>query len=120
MTLPTLTTARLTPVAASCRTLEDSRAVWADPLVVRHVGGRAFTEEESWTRLMRARGLYPGASGFWLLVRARTATGRLCRAEVGFADLRRDLAPSLCWPARDGLGAGGLSLHGQGLRDPRP
>jgi RimJ/RimL family protein N-acetyltransferase len=93
MNVPTLTTARLTMSAPQLSDFEDSRAMWADPLVVKHVGGRAFTEEESWTRLMRARGLWEVLGyGYWAV--RETSTGRYV-GEVGFADLRRDLEPSL-------------------------
>ena len=93
MSAPTLTTARLTMSPPQLSDFEDSRAMWADPLVVRHVGGRAFTEEESWMRLMRARGLWEVLGfGYWAV--RETSSGRYV-GEVGFADLRRDLEPSL-------------------------
>lgn len=112
MIVPTLTTARLTLSPPQLSDFEDSRAMWADPLVVRHVGGRAFTEEESWTRLMRARGLWDVLGfGYWAV--RETATGRYV-GEVGFADLRRELRPSL-----QGLPEMGWVLaawsHGQGF-----
>lgn len=93
MSVPTLTTARLTLAAPQLSDFEDSLAMWADPLVIRHVGGRPFTEEESWTRLMRARGLWEVLGyGYWAV--RETSTGRYV-GEVGFGDLRRDLEPSL-------------------------
>jgi RimJ/RimL family protein N-acetyltransferase len=93
MPIPTLTTARLTLSAPQLSDFEDSKAMWGDPVVVRHVGGRAFTEEESWTRLMRARGLWEVLGfGYWAV--RETSTGRYV-GEVGFADLRRELTPSL-------------------------
>lgn len=112
MIVPTLTTARLTLSAPQLSDFEDSRVMWADPLVVKHVGGRAFTEEESWTRLMRARGLWDLLGfGYWAV--RETATGRYV-GEVGFADLHRELQPSL-----HGLPEMGWVLaawsHGQGF-----
>lgn len=93
MSVPTLTTARLILAAPQLSDFEDSLAMWADPLVIRHVGGRPFTEEESWTRLMRARGLWEVLGyGYWAV--RETSTGRYV-GEVGFGDLRRDLEPSL-------------------------
>lgn len=93
MTAPTLTTARLTLSPPTLADFQDSRAMWADPVVTRHVGGRPFTEEESWTRLMRARGLWEVLGyGYWAV--RETSTGRYV-GEVGFADLRRELEPSL-------------------------
>lgn len=112
MPVPILTTARLTLSAPLLSDYEDSKAMWADPVVVRHVGGRAFTDEESWTRLMRDRGLWEILGyGYWAV--RETATGRYVGV-VGFADLRRDLQPSLY-----GLPEMGWVLaawaHGQGF-----
>ncbi|PIB93346.1 GNAT family N-acetyltransferase [Caulobacter sp. FWC2] len=93
MPAPTLTTARLTLAPPTLTDFEDSRDMWADPVVVRHVGARPFTEEETWTRLMRARGLWEVLGfGYWAV--RETSTGRYV-GEVGFADLRRDIQPSL-------------------------
>lgn len=112
MTVPTLTTARLTMSPPQLSDFEDSRAMWADPLVVKHVGGRAFTEEESWTRLMRARGLWEVLGfGYWAV--RETSTGRYI-GEVGFADLRRELEPSLYGLPEMGWVLAAWS-HGQGF-----
>lgn len=112
MSAPTLTTARLTLAPPSLADFEDSRAMWSDPLVVQHVGGRPFTEEESWTRLMRARGLWEVLGfGYWAV--RETATGRYV-GEVGFADLRRELEPSLYGLPEMGWVLAAWS-HGQGF-----
>lgn len=112
MSVPTLTTARLTMSPPQLSDFEDSRAMWADPLVVKHVGGRAFTDEESWTRLMRARGLWEVLGfGYWAV--RETATGRYV-GEVGFADLRRELEPSLYGLPEMGWVLAAWS-HGQGF-----
>jgi RimJ/RimL family protein N-acetyltransferase len=112
MPAPTLTTARLTMSPPELSDYEDSRDMWADPLVVRHVGGRAFTDEESWTRLMRARGLWEVLGfGYWAV--RETSTGRYV-GEVGFADLRRDLEPSLYGLPEMGWVLAAWS-HGQGF-----
>lgn len=112
MSAPTLTTARLTMSPPKLSDFDDSRAMWADPLVVKHVGGRAFTDEESWTRLMRARGLWEVLGyGYWAV--RETATGRYV-GEVGFADLRRELEPSLVSLPEMGWVLAAWS-HGQGF-----
>lgn len=112
MSVATLTTARLTMSPPQLSDFEDSRAMWADPLVVKHVGGRAFTDEESWTRLMRARGLWEVLGfGYWAV--RETATGRYV-GEVGFADLRRELEPSLYGLPEMGWVLAAWS-HGQGF-----
>ena len=112
MAAPTLTTARLILAPPTLADFEDSRAMWSAPLVVKHVGGRAFTEEESWTRLMRARGLWEVLGfGYWAV--RETATGRYV-GEVGFADLRRELEPSLYGLPEMGWVLAAWS-HGQGF-----
>jgi RimJ/RimL family protein N-acetyltransferase len=112
MSPPTLTTTRLTLTPPILADFEDSRAMWADPLVTRHVGGRPFTEEESWTRLMRARGLWDVLGyGYWAV--RETSTGRYV-GEVGFADLRRELEPSLYGLPEMGWVLAAWS-HGQGF-----
>ncbi|PZR33806.1 GNAT family N-acetyltransferase [Caulobacter segnis] len=112
MPAPVLITARLTLAPPTLADFEDSRTMWADPVVTRHLGGRPFTDEESWTRLLRARGLWDVMGfGYWAV--RETSTGRYV-GEVGFADLRRELEPSL-----DGLPEMGWVLtawsHGQGF-----
>jgi len=93
MSAPTLTTPRLTLAPPQLSDFDDSVAMWNDLVVVKHVGGRAFTPEECWTRLMRARGLWDVLGyGYWAV--RETSTGRYV-GEVGFADLHRDIEPSL-------------------------
>lgn len=72
---------------------EDSLALWSDPDVTRFIGGKPSTEEEVWARLMRYLGHWALLDfGYWM-VRER-ATGR-CVGEVGFANFRRALDPTL-------------------------
>jgi RimJ/RimL family protein N-acetyltransferase len=68
-------------------------AMWADPVVIRHTVGKPLTEEESWTRLLRYVGHW-ALLGFGYWVAEEKATGRFV-GEVGFADYKRDLEPSL-------------------------
>ncbi|HEY8209229.1 MAG TPA: GNAT family N-acetyltransferase [Myxococcaceae bacterium] len=71
----------------------DSRALWADPEVTRYIGGRPFTEEESWQRLLRYVGHWSLMGyGYWT-VRERSS-GRFA-GEVGLANGRRTLDPPL-------------------------
>jgi len=68
-------------------------AAWADPEVVRHIGGRPFTEEETWTRFLRNTALWPMLGyGYWAATERRT--GRYI-GDVGFADFKREIEPSL-------------------------
>jgi len=67
-------------------------AMWGDPLVMRHVLGRASTEEETWSRLLRYAGLWPLLGyGYWAV--EERSTGRFV-GDVGFADFRREMTPS--------------------------
>ncbi|WP_374570165.1 GNAT family N-acetyltransferase [Phenylobacterium sp.] len=90
---PTLKTERLTLAAHTLDDFADSAAMWSDPQVTRFIGGRPFTEEEVWSRLLR----YPGhwlLKGFGYWVARETATGRFV-GEVGFADFHRAIDPPL-------------------------
>jgi RimJ/RimL family protein N-acetyltransferase len=68
-------------------------AMWADPIVVRHVMGRPSTEEETWARLLRYAGLWPLLGyGYWAV--EERSSGAFV-GDVGFADVRRETTPSL-------------------------
>jgi RimJ/RimL family protein N-acetyltransferase len=90
---PELETPRLTLRQHRPEDFEDSAAMWADPAVVRYIGGRAFTREESWSRALRTVGLWEWLGyGYWC-VREKDS-GRFV-GEVGFADFKRDMTPSI-------------------------
>ena len=66
--------------------------MWGDADVVRYIGERPFTREESWGRLMRQVGHWQlFGFGFWVV---REAQGEAYVGEVGFGDLRRNIEPS--------------------------
>ena len=76
--------------------LEDfthSAAMWADPRVTQHIGGKPLTEEESWTRFLRYVGHW-SLLGFGYWVVEEKTTGNFL-GEVGFSDYKRDIEPSL-------------------------
>jgi RimJ/RimL family protein N-acetyltransferase len=109
--VPAIDTARLELRGHGLADLDDSAAMWSDPEVTRHIGGRPSTREEVWARLLRYVGHWALLGyGYWV-VRAR-GSGRFV-GEVGFADFRRDLDPPL-----DGTPEIGWALarwaHGQG------
>lgn len=86
--IPVLETARLVLRGHKIGDFEDAAAMWADPLVTRHIGGRAFSREESWARLLRYIGHWQLLGyGFWAVI--EKASGRFV-GEVGFADFKRD------------------------------
>lgn len=72
---------------------DETSAMYGDAHVVRHLGGRAFTHEESWARLMRHVGHWQiFGFGFWVV---RERQGGAYVGEVGFGEFRRDIHPSL-------------------------
>lgn len=87
-------------------------AMWAEPAVVRFIGGVPFTKEEVWTRLLRYIGHW-SALGFGYWVIHEKASGRFA-GEVGFAEYQRAVEPPL-----DGAPEAGWVLapwaHGRGL-----
>jgi RimJ/RimL family protein N-acetyltransferase len=68
-------------------------AMWADPVVVRHTVGKPLTEEESWRRLLSYAGHW-ALMGFGYWVAEDKASGKFV-GEIGFADYKRNLEPSL-------------------------
>ena len=68
-------------------------AMWADPAVIRYIGGKPLTEEESWTRFLRYAGHW-SLLGFGYWVAEEKTSGKFV-GEIGFADYKRDLEPSL-------------------------
>jgi RimJ/RimL family protein N-acetyltransferase len=89
---PTLETDRLLLRAYRREDLPALVATWANPRVMRHVLGRASTEEETWARLLRYAGLWPVLGyGYWAV--EERSTGRFV-GDVGFADFRREMTPS--------------------------
>lgn len=89
---PTLKSARLLLRAPRASDLDASAAMWADPAVVKHVGGRPFTRSEVWARLLRYAGHWTWLGyGYWVV--EERASGRYV-GEVGFGDTKRELEPA--------------------------
>ena len=107
--VPVLETERLKLRRHRVDDLADCAAMWADPGVVRHISGRPFTEEEVWSKLLRYTGHW-ALLGFGYWVVEDKATGAFV-GELGFADFRRDIEPSL-----DGMPELGwvLAVHAHG------
>lgn len=110
--IPALDTGRLTLRGHTLADVDACAAMWADPLVTRHIGGRPSTAEEVWARVLRYAGLWALLGyGYWV-VRER-ASGRFV-GEVGLADFRRDLTPSLGGAPEVGWALAPWA-HGQGF-----
>jgi len=91
--VPILETARLRLRGHCLEDFPHSAAMWADLNVIRYVGGKPLTEEESWTKFLRYVGHW-AVCGFGYWVAEEKATGAFV-GEIGFADYKRDLQPSL-------------------------
>jgi RimJ/RimL family protein N-acetyltransferase len=92
VTGPTLTTQRLTLRPHTPADLEEVAAMWADPRVTEHIGGRPLTREECWRNIQRYVGHW-ALLGYGYLAVRETATG-VFLGEVGLMDSRRDTQPS--------------------------
>ena len=91
--VPVIETARLRLRGHKVEDFAECAAMWADPLVTRHIGGRPFTQEEVWARLLRYRGHWSYLNyGFWLI--EEKLTGRFV-GETGFAEFKRNITPPL-------------------------
>lgn len=108
---PRIVTERLVLRAHGPDDFEATAALWGDPETVRGIGGRAFSREECWWRLLRYLGMWPALGfGYWCLEERGSGA---CVGDVGFADFKRDMEPGF-----DGAPEGGWvlapSVHGKG------
>ncbi|WP_404615810.1 GNAT family N-acetyltransferase [Rhodanobacter hydrolyticus] len=91
--VPELETARLRLRAHRPDDHDACTAMWADPAVVRYIGGRPFTAEETWRRMLGSRGMWSMLGfGYWAV--EEKAGGRYV-GDIGFGDFRREIEPSL-------------------------
>jgi RimJ/RimL family protein N-acetyltransferase len=91
--VPELQTARLRLRAHRLADFDACVAMWSDPAVVRHIGGKPSSAEDAWARLLRYAGHWSLLGfGYWAI--EETATGRFV-GDLGFADFRRDMEPPL-------------------------
>jgi RimJ/RimL family protein N-acetyltransferase len=91
--IPVLETERLQLRAPSADDLDASTLMWGNEGVVRHIGGKVFSREEVWSRILRARGLWAMLGyGYWAVY--AKDSGRFV-GDVGFADFHRAFEPSI-------------------------
>ena len=109
--VPVIDTPRLRLRAHRVDDFAACAALWADPAVTRHIGGRPSSAEEAWTKLLRYAGLWSLLGfGYWAI--EEKLTGGFI-GELGFADFKRDIVPSL--DGRPELGwALASRVHGKG------
>ena len=91
--VPVLETQRLKLRLHRLDDFPDCAKMWADPSVTRFIGGTPLTEEESWARLLRYVGHWC-LLGFGNWVVEEKSSGDFL-GEVGFAEQKRDIEPSL-------------------------
>lgn len=103
VTVPTVETERLRLRGHRPEDLADCAAMLASPEVTRFIGGKPFSEEDVWTKLLRHIGHWSVMGfGFWVI--EEKATGSFV-GETGFVDFKRDIKPAL-----DGLPEIGWAL----------
>jgi RimJ/RimL family protein N-acetyltransferase len=108
--IPELVTERLTLNGPTRADFDESAAMWGDPDVVKHIGGKPFTREEVWSRLLRYVGHWSVMGyGFWVV---RERMTRAFVGEVGIAQFKRELEPPLDAPEVGWVLA--TSAHGKG------
>ena len=72
---------------------EEIATMMQDESVVRHIGGKPFTREDSWLRLLRHVGHWQLFDfGFWVV---REKRGGAFIGHVGLGEFRREITPSL-------------------------
>ena len=90
---PTLETERLILRAHRVDDFEPLAAMWADPIVVRYIGGTPSNDQASWARLLRYAGHWALLGfGFWAL--EEKASGRFA-GELGFMNFERTIDPPI-------------------------
>ena len=91
---------------------ETYAAMWAEPQVVRFIGGKPMSREAAWTRFLRQIGLWR-LLGFGFFALEDRSSGAFV-GEAGFHDMRREITPSI----EGALEAGWAlvpAMHGRGL-----
>lgn len=90
---PTIETERLRLRPHVREDYEAECAMWADPAVVRFIGGKASTPQQCWSRLLNYMGHWQAMGfGYWAI--EEKATGAFV-GEVGFADFKREITPAM-------------------------
>ncbi|MGI3901291.1 MAG: GNAT family N-acetyltransferase [Janthinobacterium lividum] len=112
--IPTLETSRLRLRAYRIEEFELYAAMWAEPAVVRFIGGSLMPREAAWIRFLRQIGLWHYL-GFGFFAIEDKATGAFI-GEAGFHDLHRSLSLSLEGTMEAGWGLVG-AMQGRGLAD---
>lgn len=85
--IPVLETPRLRLRGHTLADVEACTEMWADPEITKHIGGRPFTPEESWARVLRYAGHWAMLGyGFWAI--EEKASGAYI-GDTGIANFKR-------------------------------
>lgn len=91
--IPTIVTERLILRPHRLDDFEACAALWAEPAVVRFIGGVPYTREQSWSRLLRYKGSWHFLGfGFWAIEERQSGD---FVGEAGFLEGRRAMTPSI-------------------------
>jgi RimJ/RimL family protein N-acetyltransferase len=109
---PVLETQRLRLRPHAPADLDASVEMWSDPVVVRFIGGNKLPRQQVWSRLLAYAGHWALMGfGYWAVEEKETDA---FIGEVGFADFKRDIVPSLEGAPELGW-ALASSAHGKGF-----
>ncbi|CAN5132022.1 GNAT family N-acetyltransferase [soil metagenome] len=111
MTVPVLTTPRLSLRRHVADDLDAAAAMWGDPEIVRFIGGKPSTRFDTWNRLLRYIGHWSVRPfGYWAIVERES--GRFI-GDIGLADWHREGYGSLLDAPEAGW-ALARAAHGRG------
>lgn len=109
--IPIVEAARLRLRGHRYEDLPDCVAMWSDPNVTQYITGRASTQQQTWMRLLTYLGHWALLGfGYWAI--EEKSSGEFV-GEVGFADFKRDVAPSMMGKPELGF-ALAPRFHGRG------
>jgi len=90
---PAIETERLLLRGHRLDDFRDCLAMWSDPIVTRFVGGKPSSEQQTWSRLLNYAGQWALLGfGYWAVT--DKTSGKFI-GELGFADFKRDIDPSM-------------------------
>src|SRR5690349_16068550 len=91
--IPIIETERLRLREHRLSDLENSLSMWTDPEIVRYTSGAPSTEQRTWLRMLEYLGHWAMLGyGYWAV--AERSSDRYI-GELGFADFKRDIDPSI-------------------------
>ncbi|HZU51282.1 MAG TPA: GNAT family N-acetyltransferase [Sphingomicrobium sp.] len=109
---PRIETERLILRPFNAGDLDELASIWSDDKVVRFIGGQKLSREDTWRRSLAACGQWPYVGfGYWIA--QLKADGEVV-GQLGFADFKREIEPSLEGEAEFGY-VFSPRVHGQGI-----